>query len=471
MAKVLISYFSEYGSSTYEGLSESLSKMGNDVLLINWLRLISYQKTWGSSKLVDYGVLEQVLEFNPTFVLNYNNSCPTEVLSNLNCPILLIDADNPWTFWNRDFLLENHLNPNYYFLGLQTCSYEMFSDFFGHSFSEDRYMYFPMATSFHKMDLQPMRNIVFLGSNWYGGYACLLPEVDQRAFEFLYSRYKEDFLFDFDQAKKDYKNRYGTEMPKIDADTFRWHFAGQERLKNLSELEDLGLEIYGNNWKYTGAAFDMELSLLDHGPLMDQEDVSNLYNSSKISVNFSHPQAKTSFSWRVMDIMASNSCLLMERKSDWLGLFGDLLSQEVKESVTYTDRFDMRKKAERLLNDEKLRAQCVTELQEAIEKNGRWESRIKLLEAFLKIKLNNHEKVGSILTVRPKEYLKNSNEPSGNLTNNKIKYLIKKTFSNNPDLLIFSCSAILAFAHTPILKKIIPDNIKLKAINKIKSKL
>ncbi len=33
------------------------------------------------------------------------------------------------------------------------------------------------------------------------------------------------------------------------------------------------------------------------------------------------PLAKTSFSWRVMDIMASGACLLMEDKPDWRDLF------------------------------------------------------------------------------------------------------------------------------------------------------
>ena len=46
-----------------------------------------------------------------------------------------------------------------------------------------------------------------------------------------------------------------------------------------------------------------------------------------------------------MDIMASNSCLLMEDKPDWRDLFEKYLSKETLEAVIYKDRFDMREKA------------------------------------------------------------------------------------------------------------------------------
>ena len=90
-----------------------------------------------------------------------------------------------------------------------------------------------------------------------------------------------------------------------------------------------------------------------------------------------------------MDIMASNSCLLMEDKPDWRDLFEKYLSKETLEAVIYKDRFDMREKAIKLLNDEELRLRCVADLNNAIEQNGRWENRFKELEKFTNIKLLN----------------------------------------------------------------------------------
>ena len=159
-------------------------------------------------------------------------------------------------------------------------------------------------------------------------------------------------------------------------------------MKHLQLLSDLGLKIYGVKWWKKIAFYDFELaSCFDPTPIATIEENQWLYNTSKISVNISHPLAKTSFSWRVMDIMASNACLLTEDKPDWRDLFEKYLSKETLDAVIYKDRFDMREKAIKLLSDEKLRKNCVKELNHAIEENGRWIHRFSKLEEFLGTKL------------------------------------------------------------------------------------
>jgi len=54
----------------------------------------------------------------------------------------------------------------------------------------------------------------------------------------------------------------------------------------------------------------------DYTPVTSIKLTEKLLNSSKIGINLYHAQAVTGFSWRVADIMASNSCLISPNKQD-----------------------------------------------------------------------------------------------------------------------------------------------------------
>jgi len=159
-------------------------------------------------------------------------------------------------------------------------------------------------------------------------------------------------------------------------------YVGQNRLEYLSAIEDLGLTIYGVSWNHI-YSYDIKLlNSLNNKKILTIKDNEDIYNGSKISINISHPQATTAFSWRVTDIMSSSSCLVIENKPDWHDLFGKFISQNVKDVIIYKDRFDARNKCIELLKNEKLRQQCVEECNSAIEINGRWSNRFKLIEEF-----------------------------------------------------------------------------------------
>lgn len=90
------------------------------------------------------------------------------------------------------------------------------------------------------------------------------------------------------------------------------------RIKTLDNLVDLGLKIYGYPENFFEVSpFSMELAFsFDFTTVTSTKFTEHLLNSSKIGVNLYHPQAVTGFSWRVADIMASNSCLISPSKSD-----------------------------------------------------------------------------------------------------------------------------------------------------------
>lgn len=391
MARVLVSYFSGSGQSTYDAICQSLINCGNDVYRFNTSGHINYTYWSGDCVLWNKKFSVDIQNFCPEVILNFSHSLPLEIVDALPkaCKVCLIDGDNPQMFWNKPTLRERM--DNYTYLGMQSASKGMYESFFQIKLSNKSYLYFPSATILQKEVRNIINNISFIGSAFYHNYR--LDKNDEyfsnKMFD-VYDKVKKKFTITADELDENFKKNI------LDPDDLiqkiKWQMAGQQRINHLSVLSDLGLHIYGvNEWIYT-ANNDIDLArCFDKTPIITFDENAQIYNSSKICVNISHPQATTAFSWRVMDIMASNACLLMEDKPDWHDLFGAYISDEVKDVIIYKDRFDMREKAKRLLADDSLRLRCVTECQNAIEQNGRWHHRFKDLEKFLSIPLLNLE--------------------------------------------------------------------------------
>lgn len=387
MARILISYFSDYGEAMYDAITDVLHKNGNDIFRMNINNpVITITKWGGESQVNDNKLLNKIRNFNPEFVMNFNNCLPQNCYEILDekCKICAIDADAPSVaFWNKE-TIEKYFN-RFVFLGLQSYSKKMYEDWLNVKLTDKNYIYFPPATIIKNKKLKQNKNISFIGSNFY-------PFAIPSGEDFygpdgivLYEAFEKNYFLTVDEAKKICKTTTNVEWLH---ETVRAFYCGQDRLRYMQQLTDLGFVFYGlRHWSRI-AYYDFELAkCFDPTPHITLEENQWVYNTSKISVNFSHPLAKSSFSWRVMDIMASNACLLMEDKPDWRDLFEKYLSPDVLNAIIYKDRFDMRQKAIKLLNDEKLRLKCVAELNNAIEKNGRWEVRFKSLEKFLGIKL------------------------------------------------------------------------------------
>lgn len=471
MAKVLVSYFSEYGDSTYIGIRDELLKNGNDVFLVNWKHLIKDSSEWQETHIKNehIGIIEDIIKFAPDLVFNFCFCCPTEIIDKLSCPICVIDADNPNCFWNKKHFIKFMDAPNCYFWALESSTKKKIENFTGKKIPKNRLMFAPMATSLHKKVLPYKRNILFLGSVWLR--FAEFPSKEKYDFiKFCYENYNKNFSGDKSKLVQQYKKLKHSEYNATpeEMEFLFWHFAGLNRLKYLDVLSDLGLGVYGNVWTRTTAVFNMDVSLCGHdGLVSDVKEVENLYNSSKISVNFSNPQANTGVSWRVFDIMASNSCLMVEEKPDWMEYFAPHLKQETLDAIVYKDRFDLREKAKKLLNDEKLRQRCVKDLNNAIEKNGRWIHRLRDLEKFFDIKLTNNNKknpknitvleIKTIKTEEPKIVIPKKHDIKYALARLKIKKRLK---------LIFYL-VLLIFAQMPIIDLLIRSKKRNKLLYKI----
>lgn len=391
MCKLVFAYWSENGSVFYEGLAKSLLNFGYDILLIDFKQFINF-KEWGVEFTLNNkskSVLEKILEFNPDIIFAFNNMFPYDFLDKIKAKICVVDADSfEVGCWNKDILRKH--KDKYIFLGMQSESRNFYEKSLG---SIDSYFYFPAATNGYCRKNKIKYNISFIGTNF----------LFLRHFAYHYDFVNSKQLFNdiievsktFDFAKDNnfirFKDKYrhfnDDYYAKKVFEYFHYHtISGIERVKILGDLSDLGLHLYGlNTWREL-LYYDLKLAeCFNDVSIYSFEDNMDIYNSSKISINISHEQAISGFSWRVMDIMASSSCLLMEKKKDWEILFGKYISDEVKNAIIYNNRYEVREKAIRLLNDEELRLKCVKECNEAIEKNGRWHIRFEKLLDELKI--------------------------------------------------------------------------------------
>ena len=142
--------------------------------------------------------------------------------------------------------------------------------------------------------------------------------------------------------------------------------------------------------------------------------IQKIMNQSLISLNHSHEQAKNQgYSWRVLDILASNSILITEESNLLVKKFGKNIRRQFYSSVS-----DVRKVCNYFLNNKNANIDIIAEQNEIIDKFFRWEDRMKKIEAIFGLKIEKN-KENSIISFRSK---KNTLKPS------LMIYLILKLF-------------------------------------------
>ena len=400
-------YLSIGGEVFYDGMQEALSNAGNDVFRFNALGHLSFID-WGKEfALNEKGnrILSKIKDFSPDLILSFNAFLPEKLLYDTNCPIFLLDADNPKYFWYHDRVKQN--KDKFYYLGFQKKSLDTYKEYF--NIDEQQYLYFPAATSLKSKKTRQDKNISFIG-NPFITQEYIDPSRNVKYLTIMkkiWTLNPSDLFINLDKTKKNLLKDADIEeddlefvLDKLDGFHGR-SAAGMHRVQFLSQISDLGLTIYGTkSWMESLFYYpDVVICYIPEAVAVTAEENENVYNSSKVSINLSHPQAISSFSWRVVDIMATNSCLVMEKKPDWEDLFGKYISKEVKEAILYNDRYDCREKIKNLLSNEKLRLKCVEECQHAIEKNGRWEYRFRDLESFIGIDLTSKKEKGTVISI------------------------------------------------------------------------
>ncbi|WP_197064419.1 glycosyltransferase, partial [Aeromonas enteropelogenes] len=153
----------------------------------------------------------------------------------------------------------------------------------------------------------------------------------------------------------------------------------------------------------------------------------DIYNRSRVSVSISHSQAAEGFPWRVFDIMASNSCLLSDKRqgiADFTKGYVDI--------PMFSDPFEARKLAKALLGSENLRNQIIQGSNACIEDKGRWHHRFRDIGEAVGVSLINGDRIGSSKQIFSTDFI-SINKASERITELQRKYhnkiIIRKTLS------------------------------------------
>lgn len=398
MARVLfianaVVNFTKYSfDSFYEGFINSLTRNGNDVYFLKANLFLdqscdaqNFQLNVNKKKLVEY-----IKNITPELIITFNNNITDELLANTDCPVVF------WSSESFDFVVSKDLiikyESRYLFLHFDEGIRKQFIE--NLSLNPKSNIATFLSTDVRPRTIEQDKNISFLGT-LHG---------NKEEFRSL-KRYLQS-----DKQRKEI-SRY---IDKIKSMPLEIESVGEEtayskkglmnaisrhqRMKILDELSDLGLCIYGDKkWLEIFDSYpELSLTYRD-GYVWSLEQVSDLYNSSKISINVPHLQSIHSLSYRCPDILASNAVLLnrgkMSKQYDPKGLI-----------PYFTTASEARELAIKLLTESNRRFDIVGYCHEIVDEKLRFERRLKEIEDLLSISLLSLNREGKYVFIDPDEF-------------------------------------------------------------------
>jgi len=383
----------------YDGLIKAFKDQGNEVLVCNTSDFLL--KSWNSENVEHWSVekkkvINRIETFGPELVITFNNSKLSFIEEVCSCPIAIWEADS-FTFYNDKEKIKSN-SDRYYFLCLSQSTAKQLTDA---GVSSDKIYYVNSATEVRSEDIEYERNVSFIGSFFKSpkGLSDLvkrgLSSEERMAISYLGNNFYCD--------PKKYLEERSLEalLDYIPANEFGGIYSCQNRIETLNSLVDLGLELYGsdgwvdisNNLPALGLCFNNRkiYSLLDN---------QHIYNSSKVCLNISHVQAAEGFPWRVMDIMASNGCLVSNENKGIKEFTKGYLDVPM-----YTNSYEARDLVKKIIKDDVYRLELVSSSQECIANKGRWINRFYELEEIFDINLVGLSSNGYVEFLYRKEYL------------------------------------------------------------------
>ncbi|WP_295639969.1 glycosyltransferase, partial [uncultured Mailhella sp.] len=385
MAKILISYYKLQENdikrpvSIMEGLAKSFSECGNDVLYINTSIFNSYTSNTVKDIHINNYISSTVSDFSPDLIITFNHRIPQCILDECNAPVVIYDGDNPHYFCDQDYIL-SHLS-----------RYKIFSivdkwidDYIKLGYNEKLIHYMPMATSI-KSSIKDQCNISFLGMRFFYS-SKYINIIKKHNFYNNFSSMMDEF---YTTKTYDYAKLFKKYFPEIyykegleEADLYPFF---DIRAAVLSSLTEFGLKLCAHNgrWEFLDTTFPQLAASFDPQIVWSLQEVSDFYNSSRISLSPMHPQAKgAGFSWRVFDVLASNSCLLSSESSELTEMIHDYVDLPVFKSPSQANSI-----ARKLLDNEDYRKKIVEGCQQFVEDHARWVHRFREMEKILDMPL------------------------------------------------------------------------------------
>lgn len=393
----------------FESFLKGLKDAGNQVLCF-------HHKTYGrqfNSKFPS-DIMNRVKNFDPELCILFNNNF-WDISQIVDCPIVIYDVDSPLEYAGLESIKNNV--SRYLFVVNQTLGIQTVMDVLKAEKKQIRYIpFFSEVRSDPKVE--PINNIVFLGTNWlWEGYNFVNTfiknnpsNLDRKFARSVLDEFTNNPLEDLDFIYKkldltpnhriNFINQKRSNGVIINgARRAVTEISGLRRVRYLSSVVDLGLEIRGTYWNIECLNYFPEVLLCyNKEQVYSLKESQNFYNSAKIALNTKSIQAKNGFSFRVCDIMASNSCLVTEYCKDIGELFPNV------GIPCFTTPQEVYEQCKKLLDNEDYRLEIVTKANEAIDSGFRFKHVLENLEDFLNLKLHSEFEGSLEIFIESKTY-------------------------------------------------------------------
>lgn len=317
--------------------------------------------------------IKQIFSIEFSVCILFNNSF-WDISKIVECPIVIYDVDSPEYLFNKESI-KNNID-RYRFIENQYENEKLLiNEYF---IKKSNILVLPFFTGIEAENLNFCRNIVFIGSRFVQPNQ---KTVMQRVSEIVDNRCEQKLLIDFykEFIKDPFKKEELLKKVKFSINTEVYNYLNQPefihecsdyiRVSVLNSICDLGLEIYGDSaWKID--TYNQPLLRLSYNstPVFSIAQNQELYNSSKLSININHLQARSSFSWRVFDVMASNSCLVTEFQPSLKSICKGI------DLPMYENLYDARNVCKKLLLNENMRKDIVCKCKELVNQKYRFEN-------------------------------------------------------------------------------------------------
>lgn len=397
MAKVLVAFYNCMNvpenpnamPAFYETFIEGMIRAGNEVKTIShaFFGIESFPKIDTYPELED-----QIKAFSPDICFIFNN-CLYDISDIVDCPIVVYEVDSPNYYSNIEILKEK--KDRFLHFVLQSSSRDFIRENWG---IEDKYIFdVPFFTEVRAKDCGYERNIGFIGTNFVNTEFSVTSIVNL-AKPSLRDRLIYNKILDLLENNPNIEaglvgtliNEMGIDAmkdisPSVIKGKILTELSGEKRIGVLGTIQPLGLEIFGTkNWADQYYANTALARAYNPTQIYTKAHNEYIYNTSRIGINVSHLQAVTGFPWRVMDILASNACLVSDYHLGFESVFGEISGI----IPTYENAGDAYRVCRELLNDEKKRRYIVAACQEYIDEKYRFINCLNLIEQYSGVSLH-----------------------------------------------------------------------------------
>lgn len=326
-------------------------------------------------------LIEEINRISPDFIFTINNIgfSPVflEAVQKAEIPIVSWFADSPF-FWVSEKVLKELAGQPYYLFICDKVYVQRVKEL-----GLEKVFYLPLATNprvFKQIELTAEEiekygcNISFVGDSGYlfykkfeelvkGGFNAKDSEFYAIIEEIVRIQSQNPLLemkTILTQMEEVFRRPLSTGSPEDDRWIQMWleTAAMSEYRRQLMEaVSDFGLYLYGDNgWEELVGNKVKFMGWIDN-----RTDLPRLYNASRINLNISKPQAKSTLPLRAFDICGCGGFMLTDYRYDVATLFN-----RDEEVVVYNDKDDLRRKAEYYLTHPEERSEIAKRVQRRV---------------------------------------------------------------------------------------------------------